>query len=36
MHPELENLVNNLLSKGDLTERTRELLMKKAEQLGVD
>ena len=36
MHPELEKLVNNLLSKGELTERSRELLIKKAEQLGID
>ena len=36
MHQELENLVNNILSKGELTDRSRELLMKKAEQLGVD
>jgi len=36
MQSDLENLVNNLLSKGELTERSRELLMKKAEQLGVD
>jgi hypothetical protein len=36
MQSDLENLVNSLLSKGELTERSRELLMKKAEQLGVD
>jgi hypothetical protein len=36
MNSELETLVNNLLSKGELTERSRELLMKKAEQHGVD
>ena len=36
MNPELENLVNNLLSKGELKDRSRELLIKKAEQLGVD
>lgn len=36
MQSNLENLVNNLLTKGELTERSRELLMKKAEQLGVD
>ena len=36
MHTELENLVNNILFNGELTERSRELLMKKAEQLGVD
>lgn len=36
MHPELENLVSNFLSKGELTERSRELLIKKAEQLGID
>ena len=30
MIPELENLVKNLLSKGELTERSRELLIKKA------
>ena len=36
MIPELENLVKNLLSKGELTERSRELLIKKAEQLGID
>ncbi len=36
MQSDLENLVNNLLSKGELIERSRELLMKKAEQLGVD
>ena len=36
MYPELENLVKNLLSKGELTDRSRELLIKKAEQLGLD
>ena len=36
MHTELETLVNNLLSKGELSERSRDLLMKKAEQLSVD
>ena len=36
MHPDLENIVNSLLSKGEITERSRELLMKKAEQLGID
>lgn len=36
MQSDLENLVNNLLSKGELTERSRELLMKKAKQLGID
>ena len=36
MHQELENLVNNLISSGEITQRSRDLLMKKAEQLGVD
>jgi len=36
MIPELDTLVKNLLSKGELTERSRELLIKKAEQLGID
>lgn len=36
MNSELENILNNLLSKGQLTDRSRELLILKAEQLGVD
>jgi hypothetical protein len=36
MHFELENFVNNILSLGEISERSRELLIKKAEQLGVD
>jgi hypothetical protein len=36
MHLELDKLINNLLSKGELSERSIELLIKKAEQLGVD
>lgn len=33
---ELEKAVDSVLANGELTERSRELLMKKAEQLGVD
>ena len=36
MQLELETLANNLLTKGELSERSRELLIKKAEQLGFD
>lgn len=36
MNAELEKIVNSLLGNGELTDRSRELLMKKAEQLGVD
>lgn len=36
MNVELENAVDSVLANGELTERSRELLMKKAEQLGVD
>lgn len=36
MNPELEKTIDSLLSNGDLSDRSRELLMKKAEQHGVD
>ena len=36
MNTELENIVDSVLLSGELTDRSRELLMKKAEQLGVD
>jgi hypothetical protein len=36
MNPELEKIVDSVLANGELTDRSRELLMKKAEQLGVD
>lgn len=36
MHSELETLINNLLSSGEISQRSRELLIKKAIQLGVD
>jgi hypothetical protein len=36
MHQELEKTVDSVLANGELTDRSRELLMKKAEQLGVD
>jgi hypothetical protein len=36
MNSDFEKLVNNLLSAGELTERIRDLLLKKAESLGID
>lgn len=36
MNVELEKIVDSVLANGELTDRSRELLMKKAEQLGVD
>jgi hypothetical protein len=36
MNSELEKIVDSILSNGELSDRSRELLMKKAEQLGVD
>jgi hypothetical protein len=36
MNAELEKTVDSVLANGELTDRSRELLMKKAEQLGVD
>lgn len=36
MNAELEKIVDSVLANGELTDRSRELLMKKAEQLGVD
>lgn len=36
MNAELEKIVDSVISNGELTDRSRELLMKKAEQLGVD
>lgn len=36
MNEELEKIVDSVLANGELTDRSRELLMKKAEQLGVD
>lgn len=36
MNADLEKIVDSVLTNGELTDRSRELLMKKAEQLGVD
>ena len=36
MNPELEKTIDSMLANGELSDRSRELLMKKAEQLGVD
>ena len=36
MNADLEKIVDSVLANGELTDRSRELLMKKAEQLGVD
>jgi hypothetical protein len=36
MNAELEKIVDTLLASGELTERSRALLMQKAEKLGVD
>lgn len=36
MNAELEKTVDSVLANGELTDRSRELLMKKAEQLGID
>lgn len=36
MNPELEKTVNSVLANGEVSDRSRELLMKKAEQLGID
>lgn len=36
MNAELEKIVDSVTANGELTDRSRELLMKKAEQLGVD
>jgi hypothetical protein len=36
MNAELEKTVDSVLANGELTDRSRNLLMKKAEQLGVD
>jgi hypothetical protein len=36
MNADLEKIVDSVLANGVLTDRSRELLMKKAEQLGVD
>ena len=34
MNPELENLINMAFAKGELTEKDREIILKKAESLG--
>ena len=36
MNAQLEKIVDSVLANGELTDRSRELLMKKAEQQGVD
>ncbi|MDD3686202.1 MAG: hypothetical protein PHE56_05485 [Bacteroidales bacterium] len=36
MNIELEKIVNSILAKGEINERSRELLMKKAETMGLD
>ena len=36
MNQELENLINMVLAKGELTEKDKEIVLKKAEKLGED
>lgn len=36
MHPEIENLINMALADGEVTEKERGIIMRKAEALGVD
>ncbi len=36
MHPEIENLINITLVDGELTEKEREIVFRKAEKLGLD
>ena len=36
MHPEIENLINMALADGEVTERERAIILRKAESLGLD
>jgi ribosomal protein L40E len=36
MHPEIENLINMALADGEITEKEREVVLRKAEKLGED
>jgi len=36
MHPEIENLINMALADGEVTERERAIILRKAESLGID
>jgi hypothetical protein len=36
MHPEIENLINMALADGDVTEKERAIILRKAQSLGLD
>lgn len=36
MHPEIENLINMALADGQVTDKEREIILRKAEKLGID
>lgn len=36
MHPEIENLINMALADGEVTEKERAVILRKAESLGID
>ena len=36
MHPEIETLINMALADGEVTEKERSIIMRKAESLGLD
>ena len=36
MHPEIENLINMALADGEVTEKERAIILRKAESLGID
>ena len=36
MHPEIENLINMALADGEVTEKERGIILRKAEALGLD
>jgi hypothetical protein len=36
MHPEIENLINMALADGEVTEKERGIILRKAESLGID
>lgn len=36
MHPEIENLINMALADGDVTEKERAIILRKADTLGLD
>lgn len=36
MHPEIENLINMALADGEVTEKERSIILRKAESLGLD